>query len=79
LKLLSADYASPSQAAGAYQAYVALLNGSKQPDTEEASANGSLFKVNGAYLFCQLRGPRLIVVSGARHRTSPTALARSVL
>jgi len=87
LKLLFVEYEDPKMATQAYADYIANLqtdNREANPAREDAYDMGagvntsSLFKVAGSYLLCQVRGQQLILISGARKKTSPTMLARQL-
>jgi hypothetical protein len=79
LKLLFVDYADYVTAQHAYDGYVSALEEGRESERESPSVTADVvLKINGTYLLCGLRGERLVVVSGARKKASPTMLARQL-
>ncbi len=86
LKLLYVEYNNANAASSAFYDYTGNLqstnkgaSGDRDP-LEEAGGlpTSCLFKVMGGYMLCELRGQELILISGARKKTSPIMLARQV-
>lgn len=80
LKLLYIDYGDPVAASLAYESYISGLGEqhASSPSESGESVTTSLFKLNNSYLLCQLRGPRVAIIMGARKRISPMFLARQL-
>jgi hypothetical protein len=77
LKLLCVQYADPPSAARAYDQYMMNLQSEKRINDEDASG-GTLVKIERGYLFSQVHGDEIVIVSGARKKYSPGMLARQV-
>ena len=77
LKLLVAFYADSSSALRAYQQYLDAFS-REQDNVEPAPGKQSLFKVGDLYLLCRCSGEQLLIVSGARKKTSARILARMI-
>lgn len=80
LKLLYIDYGDPVAASRAYETYIGGLGEPHPASPSESgeSATTSLFKLSNSYMLCQLRGPKLAIIMGARKRISPMFLARQL-
>ncbi|HEY9716248.1 MAG TPA: DUF6599 family protein, partial [Trichormus sp.] len=86
LKLLYVEYNNANAASSAFYDYTGNLqstnkqaSGERDPLDEAGGLPTScLFKVMGGYMLCELRGQELILISGARKKTSPNMLARQV-
>jgi len=79
LKLLLAEFPSLAAATQAYSRYVEQL--SEQHEPEDMSGLGyqtSVFKIARSFIFCQLRGYELMIISGGRKKASLALLARQV-
>jgi hypothetical protein len=75
LKLLVVDYGNKPLAQSIYNQYVLNLEASHDGQTSDTQ---SLFKLQGTYMLCQLRGNRMAIITGARRRGSPMMLARQI-
>lgn len=75
LKLVLIEYADPKIALQTYQDYVGNLMGSHNC---QSTANTAMFKMPESYLYCQVTGSRMLVVSGAHKSTSALMLAKQV-
>lgn len=75
MKLLLVNYGDGPLAASVYRNYTQSLS---ENHKGEILATSSMFKVSNYYLFCQLRGERMCIISGARKRVSPYMLMRQL-
>jgi hypothetical protein len=79
LRLMFLQFASVESANIAYTGYLAAL---EQHHTALPSGSSlpqsSLFKISGMFSLVELRGPDLVVITGARKKLSAALLARSV-
>jgi hypothetical protein len=76
LKVLLVDYKDQSRAYEVFSAYSAVLSSThKMKQIEPTTLLG---KVSDAYLLCSLKGQRLLIISGARRKTSPLLISRAV-
>lgn len=75
LKLLVVDYGNRPLAQQVYNEYVLNLESSHDGETSDTQ---SLFKLQGTYLLCQLRGDKMAIITGARRKASPLMLARYI-
>jgi hypothetical protein len=76
LKLLVVDYENPETAKGIYDSYIELVSASHKPTLETPTSQ--LFKSNNSFVFCQLRGKKIALISGARRKAAPLMLARMI-
>lgn len=76
LKLLIVDYENPETARGIYDSYVEMVGDSHKPTLETPTSQ--LFKSNNSFIFCQLRGKKIALISGARRKAAPLMLARLI-
>jgi hypothetical protein len=76
MKLLCLSYADGVAASQAYEGYTSSLQLAGKVNS--ANVDGALFKIGSSFLLCQLRGPQIVIVSGARKKFSPMMLAHQV-
>lgn len=76
LKLLLIDYGTKALASSAFVAYKQNLAEIGKMQTE--SAEGFLTKVSGGFLKAQLEGAQIVVIAGARKKSSPDYLYRQL-
>jgi hypothetical protein len=78
MKLMVVDYGNAAAASQAYQQYVQSIE-EQHPNISPSDVESrALFKMVSSYLLCELRGTRILLVSGARKRSAPLMLARQV-
>lgn len=79
LKLLYIDYGDAGLAYQVYERYLDNLE-DDHAVSRVSAADGptSIVKVDRGFLCCQVRGSKLLVISGARKRSSPLVLARQI-
>ncbi len=75
LKLVLIEYADPKTALQSYQDYVGNLMGSHSC---QSTGNTAMFKMPESYLYCQITGSRMLLVSGAHKSASALMLAKQV-
>lgn len=75
LKLVLIEYADPKTALQSYQDYVGNLMGSHSC---QSTGNTAMFKMQESYLYCQITGSRMLLVSGAHKSASALMLAKQV-
>jgi hypothetical protein len=75
LKLLLLDFGDRQIASQAYKKYCVDLQVDNDSSGSETTA---VFKLQRSYLMCQLRGPMVVVIAGARRRVSPMFLSRQL-
>jgi hypothetical protein len=79
VKLLLARFASPESANKAYAAYLSPLEEQHKPQSFDNSlSQANLFKVSSSFLLVQLKGSEVLVITGARKKSTLPALAHSV-
>jgi hypothetical protein len=79
MKLMLVRYETPEAANSVYVKYIGLMQDQhKLQTTDFYLPQSSIFKMSGTFLFCQLRGAELLVITGARKKPSLTYLARQV-
>lgn len=75
MKLLLIDYGNQALATTIYDKYLDNLGASH---AVQDTGGLTLFKMSNTYLLCSLQGERLVIITGARKKTSPVMLAREL-
>ncbi|MBX9721808.1 MAG: hypothetical protein K2X81_10470, partial [Candidatus Obscuribacterales bacterium] len=78
LKLVVAEYANPTLASNAFNAYSSSLTEFAQKIVQRSSVD-CIAKLSESYLMVGIAGQKVFVISGARRASSPRILAREVL
>ncbi len=79
LKLLIAQYPNAGAAAHVYAVYTGQLEDQhKAENLDGLSYQSSAYKLTTGHILCQLRGPMLLVITGAHKKNSLAALAGQI-
>jgi len=79
LKLLLLQFASQELANKAYVGYLSALQEQHKPQSlDNFMPQSNLFKISGSFLLVQLNGNEVVVITGARKKTSLPSLAHGV-
>jgi hypothetical protein len=76
MRALIVDYGNLALARNVYTNYSEAMSEGRK--TQLVDADALLTRLSSGYLLCALRGPKVIILSGARHKDAATFMARQL-